>query len=167
MINHRKPKTIPSKPSNSFPLQQINPKSVAVFPDWLTYTALGLAFFSALLSWQMLHLYQNTLSQIPAKENSLKTQSRQSKVLGEIVKNDENSLIADEVKKQLNLPTQEEPTIATVTDPTKLSSQIFFKQAQIGDKVLIFLNSQKAVLFRPSEKKVLTISPLQSINKEK
>ncbi|MFA5828850.1 MAG: LytR C-terminal domain-containing protein [Candidatus Shapirobacteria bacterium] len=57
----------------------------------------------------------------------------------------------------MELP-DEIPTLATVTDTTKLESETFFKNAQNGDKVLIFPNSTKAILYRPSTKKVIEVS---------
>lgn len=68
-------------------------------------------------------------------------------------------LITD-VSKLVELPTGETPTIATVTDKTKLNSQAFFKNARNGDKVLIYTQAKRAVLYRPSSKKVIEVAPL-------
>jgi hypothetical protein len=54
----------------------------------------------------------------------------------------------------------EEPTIATVTDKEQLANQPFFVQAQNGDKVIIYTASKKAILYRPSDKKIVDIAPL-------
>lgn len=62
-----------------------------------------------------------------------------------------------EVGKLLALPTDEKPTVATITDFEKLKEQSFFKNATNGDKVLIYTNAKKAILYRPSEKKVLEV----------
>lgn len=40
--------------------------------------------------------------------------------------------VLTEVSKFMDLPTDESPTIATVTDPSKLTKQDFFKKAQKG-----------------------------------
>lgn len=69
---------------------------------------------------------------------------------------DSNALLA-EVGSIFALPTDEEPTIATVTDPEKLKEQEFFKSAQNGDVVLIYNSSRKAILYRPSEKKIIEV----------
>ena len=58
---------------------------------------------------------------------------------------DPSELIA-EVGKLVILPTDEEPTIATVTDLTELQKQEFFRQAKIGDKVIIYVKAGKAIL---------------------
>lgn len=56
------------------------------------------------------------------------------------------------------LPMDEEPTLATVTDRDKLAEQPFFQKAENGDKVLIYSVSGRAVLYRPSVKKVIDVT---------
>lgn len=63
------------------------------------------------------------------------------------------------VGKTLLLP-EEVPTLATVSDPSQLKDQPFFAQALEGDKVLIYPGARKAILWRPSTKKVIEISSL-------
>ncbi len=62
--------------------------------------------------------------------------------------------ITNQVSKFMDLPS-EAPTLATVNDVSKLKGQEFFKNAQNGDKVLIFSNSGRALLYRPSSKHVV------------
>ena len=64
------------------------------------------------------------------------------------------------VGKLVVLPTGEKPTVATVTDISKLQGQAFFQPAQNGDKVLIYTQAKKAILYRPSQNKVIEIAPL-------
>lgn len=71
------------------------------------------------------------------------------------------NLIA-EIEKVIDLPGEEVPTIATVTDLSKLSSQVFYKKAQIGDKVLIYTENKMAYLYRPSEKKIIQVGNVAS-----
>jgi hypothetical protein len=68
--------------------------------------------------------------------------------------------LVDQVSKLVVLPTGETPTVATVTDISKLKGQAFFAPAQNGDKVLIYTQAKKAVLYRPSENRVIEIAPL-------
>ena len=63
---------------------------------------------------------------------------------------EENKALLIEVAKLITLPTDEDPTIATVTDLSKLQSQPFFVHAQLGDKVLIYSKAKKAIIYRPS-----------------
>ena len=72
---------------------------------------------------------------------------------------DVQQLIA-KVGQLVLLPTDENPTIATVTDLSKLQGQPFFEQAQVGDKVLIYTNAKKAILYRPAQNKIIEIAPI-------
>ena len=58
------------------------------------------------------------------------------------------------------IPTGEEPTIATVSDPAALKNQSFFSSSAKGDKVLIFTQAGKAVLYRPSINKIVEVAPI-------
>lgn len=58
----------------------------------------------------------------------------------------------------LELPAGETPTLATVTDREKLAEQPFFQRAENGDKVLIYSASGRAILYRPSTKKIVDMT---------
>lgn len=73
-------------------------------------------------------------------------------------------LIGD-VEKQTSLPEDEIPNIATVSDTSRLSGQVFFAQAQNGDKVLIYSIAKKAFLYRPSTKKIINTAPIEISSK--
>lgn len=64
------------------------------------------------------------------------------------------------VSKLIVLPEGETPTIATVSDPEKLKDQAFFAKAQKGDKVLIYTNAKKAILYSPSTNKIVEVAPI-------
>lgn len=68
--------------------------------------------------------------------------------------------ITTRIGKTLLLPTGEKPTLATVNDVSKLKNQVFFKNAQNGDKVLIFTKAGRAVLYRPSTGQVIEYAPV-------
>lgn len=65
------------------------------------------------------------------------------------------------VSKLVILP-EESPTVATVTNLEELKGQEFFKNAKVGDKVLIFVQAQKAVLYNPDSNRVVEIAPLNT-----
>lgn len=67
--------------------------------------------------------------------------------------------LKDKVGKLMALP-DEEATVATVQDASKLSEQEFFKGSQNGDKVLIFTAAKRAVIYRESENKIINTGPI-------
>lgn len=74
---------------------------------------------------------------------------------------------AEEVKavlaklgKIIELPTGEVPTLATITDVDKLKSQAFFAKAKNGDQVIMYNQLRQAILYRPSENKIISAAPM-------
>jgi hypothetical protein len=67
--------------------------------------------------------------------------------------------IIDQISDSVELPRGEVPSLATVTDPGKLQDQTFFKQAEVGDKVLLYTEAKRAVLYRPKTGKVVETGP--------
>src|SRR4030042_292294 len=76
--------------------------------------------------------------------------------LQQFVQDDQKSLVAT-VGKLMKLPA-EDPTIAQVSDATKLKDQPFFAGAQNGDQVLIYTNARKAILYRPSTNQIIDVA---------
>lgn len=68
--------------------------------------------------------------------------------------------LVSEVGKLIDLPTGEEPTVATITDITKLQDQPFFAKAKNWDKVLIYTQARKAILYDPNAKKIIDVAPI-------
>ncbi|MBI4092531.1 MAG: hypothetical protein HY420_01270 [Candidatus Kerfeldbacteria bacterium] len=73
---------------------------------------------------------------------------------------EEAANLVKEVSQLIVLPADEIPTIATVADPEKLKDQPFFRSAKKGDKVLIYTNSKKAILYDPAAHKIIEVAPL-------
>ncbi len=76
-----------------------------------------------------------------------------------LVQADQSRLI-DKVGKLIDLPKDEQPSIATVSDKNKLKEQAFFKNAQNGDTLLIYTNARKAILYREKDNKVIEVAPI-------
>ena len=70
------------------------------------------------------------------------------------------------VARHLVLPKGEVPTVATVTDPEKLKDQPFFANVKIGDKILIYTNAKKAILYDPSLDRIMEVAPLNIGNQQ-
>lgn len=64
------------------------------------------------------------------------------------------------VGKLILLPKDELPTVATVSDPTKLAGQAFFAKAKVGDKVLLYPTARKAYLYDPTANRILEVAPI-------
>ncbi len=75
------------------------------------------------------------------------------------MENEANSVIK-RVGQLMVLPGDEEPTVATVTDLNALKGQPFFTGAKIGDKVLIYTNAKKAILYDPVANKIVNVAPI-------
>lgn len=104
-----------------------------------------LLIIAALPSYYFYHQYKQA-------ENLLQNPAASS--------NAEAKQLVAEVGKLMLLPTNEQPTIATVSDITKLADQPFFANAQNGDKVLIYTQSKKAILYRESINKIIEVAPV-------
>ena len=66
--------------------------------------------------------------------------------------------LSQEIGQFMILPEGETPTLATVTDREKLAEQPFFQKAENGDKVLIYSQNGRAILYRPSQKKIVDVT---------
>jgi hypothetical protein len=74
--------------------------------------------------------------------------------------------LKEEIGKYLQLPEDEVPTVATVVDASKVKNQSFFANSENGDKVLLFAKSGKAILYRPSTKKIIEVAPINLNNQQ-
>lgn len=55
----------------------------------------------------------------------------------------------------------ETPTVATVSDVEQLKNQQFFIKAQNGDKVLVFKDARKAILYDPVNNRIREVGPVE------
>ena len=85
------------------------------------------------------------------------TESRQNPQ--KFAQEESRQLIA-RVGQLIVLPAGEEPTIATVNDPERLKDQPFFAQAKKGDRVFIYTNARKAILYDPTANKIIEVAPI-------
>jgi len=77
--------------------------------------------------------------------------------------NDPNSVVKDllvKVGKLIDLPTGEQPTVATVTNPDLIKNQPFFTKAKKGDRVILYPNARLAILFDEQANKIVNFGTL-------
>ena len=72
----------------------------------------------------------------------------------------ESSDLVNRVGMLMELPRNEQPTIATVSDYKQLKDQPFFTNAVNGDKVLIYTKAKKAILYDPKMNKIVEVAPV-------
>lgn len=72
----------------------------------------------------------------------------------------EVKILVSEVGKLIELPAGETPTIATVLAEDKVNKELFFKNAEVGDKLLAYLKAKKAILYRPATNKIIEVAPI-------
>lgn len=68
--------------------------------------------------------------------------------------------ILDKVAKLIDLPNDEDPTLATISDKDKLANQPFFSKAKNGDIVIIYTNTRKAIIYDPLANKIIDVSAI-------
>ena len=68
------------------------------------------------------------------------------------------AVVAD-VRKVMILPSGS-PTVTTVNKVTDLKKQAFFAQVQKGDKVLIYVEARKIIIYRPSTHQIVNAGPI-------
>lgn len=68
--------------------------------------------------------------------------------------------IVSRVQKLMLVPQGEDPVLAAVSDPSALSDQAFFKNAKIGDIVLMYAKARRAILYDPANDKVIEVAPI-------
>jgi hypothetical protein len=73
---------------------------------------------------------------------------------------DRAAQVKAKVAKLIDLPSDETPTLAAVTDKEKLKDQPFFKDAKNGDQILIFPQAKKAIIYRESENRLINVGPI-------
>lgn len=68
--------------------------------------------------------------------------------------------VLSKIGKLIDLPTGEEPTVATVQDAEKIRSQAFFVKAQNGYRVVLYPNARLAILFDEKANKLINVGTI-------
>lgn len=71
--------------------------------------------------------------------------------------------VVHKIGKHMILPEGTLPTMATISDVTTLKQeQAFFRNAQNGDQILVYVEDQKAIIYRPSEDLIVNVGPISA-----
>jgi hypothetical protein len=109
-----------------------------------------------------LGLWAWTLS---SDRNNLKSQVSELQKNPQVAVQKQTDELIKRVGALMQLPSDETPTIANVTDASKAKEQsAFFNNAQNGDKVLMYVKAGEAILYRPSTNKIILVAPLTFTN---
>jgi hypothetical protein len=65
--------------------------------------------------------------------------------------------VVSRVGQLMILPSNEQPTFATVTDKTKLTDKFLAAKAANGDEILIYAKNQTVIIYRPSINKIAAV----------
>lgn len=66
-----------------------------------------------------------------------------------------------EMRAIILLPKDEDPVVATISDMNLLKDKDFYKDAQNGDRVVVFANAKKAYIYRPSNKMIINVGAFE------
>lgn len=69
--------------------------------------------------------------------------------------------VIGQVSRILQVPTDEEPQVAKVTDPAKLKDQPFFTGVAQDDYVLVYEKAKLAILYREKDQKLINVDHVE------
>ena len=125
--------------------------------DWNKRALIGLVILILIVAGGIFaYLYSQKQDEVTLAQERIKKLSNPQEAARLQVKE-----ITEKVGKLTVLPANETPTIATVSDASKLKNQAFFARAENGDKVLIYTQAKRAYLYRPSTNKIIEIAPIR------
>lgn len=116
---------------------------------------IGVLISTSVYSYIQFQSAQDKLTQYQVELDELKKFRDDPNAAASVVR-----ILVDQIGRLVALPTDETPTIATITDVEKLREQPFFANAENEDKILIYTQAKKAYLYRPSENKIIEIAPV-------
>lgn len=109
---------------------------------WLVFVLLAIVCIAIAIYFYLQYQKTQKLLQSPTLAAQIQTQD-----------------LIGKVGKLMELPS-EAPTIATVSDASKLKEWSFFQHAKNGDKVLIYTTAKKAILFDPVTSKIVDVGSI-------
>lgn len=93
-----------------------------------------------------------------SKYQSAQKQLREASLSG--APQEDIKALVEKVGKLIKLPDGETPTVATVSNLDRLKDQPFFANAKVGDRVLLYTQAKKAILYDPFDNRIVEVGPL-------
>jgi hypothetical protein len=103
------------------------------------------------------YYYYDRYSQASKQLTALKSQAPNSPP-------DENAKIIAAVTKLVELPQTPPDGIGQITDKNQYKNLVFYNEIVNGDYLLIYVQANKAVIYRPSTNKLVNIYPVSVSN---
>jgi hypothetical protein len=72
-----------------------------------------------------------------------------------------NQTVLAEVSKLAIVPEDEVPSVTTVVDESKVNQE-FLRNSKKGDKVLLYFQAGRAIVYRPSSHQIVNMGPLET-----
>jgi len=141
-------------PSGIFGDEDLQNKSIRKpIPKWLILAVIIVIFLIAGFAW-VYHSYSQAAKRAQNYTNSVLDKQKTDA-------QNELQIMIDKIGKHILLPTGETPALATVMNAGTLSKdQPFYKDAQNGDKVLVYFTAKKAFLYDPNRDIIINVGPL-------
>lgn len=80
---------------------------------------------------------------------------------------EQTALLLEKVRKIAVLPDEDNPVVATINDVETLSSnQNFYKDANIGDKLIIFARARHAIIYDEKANRIVNMGPIFYTNSD-
>lgn len=94
--------------------------------------------------------------------SAINTPEDRADIRGSLVPVDKASVaeLIEKIRSIALVPVDEAPSLATVIDTAKILDQPFFRNAQVDDKLFVYSAARTAVLYRPSEGKLVNMAYL-------
>lgn len=72
----------------------------------------------------------------------------------------ETEALVTSVGKLMELPKNETPAVAVISDKEKLKDKPFFQAAEEGDRLLAYNTAMIAIIYRPRINKIINVAPI-------
>lgn len=76
-------------------------------------------------------------------------------------KKSEESALMTKVGKLLSLP-NEKPIISTIQNKEDFKNETFYSKIETGDKLIVYLNADQSIFYRPSSNTVTMLLPVSA-----